>query len=258
MNKEKQKWLIVANWKMNPVSQKLSKQLFNFYKKSITKIKNTEIVLCPPFIYMGDMKISSTKMSLGSQDLFFEPEGAFTGNISYLQLKNMGVKYSIIGHSEKRVAGETDEMVNMKVKSALRGMITPIICVGESKRDGAGSYLLFIKDQIQKALNGLPKTSIKDIIIVYEPVWAIGDKSEREPTPKEVFEVVIYIKKIISDLYATKSVPPTKILYGGSVNYLNVNSLILESSVDGFLVGRASLKPADFTEILKRVDGVKR
>jgi triosephosphate isomerase len=258
MNKEKQKWLVVANWKMNPVSQKLSKQLFNFYKKSISGLKNTEIVLCPPYIYMSDIKISSTKMSLGSQDLFFEPEGAFTGNISYLQLKNLGVKYSLVGHSEKRLMGETDEIINLKIKSALRGMITPIICVGESSRDSSGSYLLTIKDQIQKALLGLPKTSIKDIVVAYEPVWAIGDNAKREPTPKEIFEVVIYIKKIISDLYATKSVPPTKILYGGSVNYLNVNSFIFDSGVDGFLVGRASLNQKDFAEILKRVDGVKK
>lgn len=255
---DKNKWLVVGNWKMNPISEKLAKQLFSSVKKSLNKLKNTEVVICPPFVYMQSIKSSSVKLSIGSQDSFPTPEGSHTGEISYLMLKNLGIKYSIIGHSEKRQKGETDESVNQKVKSCLRGMITPIVCVGELTREGTVTYLLSIKEQIQKALAGLSKSSVKDIVIAYEPVWAIGENAKREPEPREIFEVVIYIKKVISDLYGTKSIPPTKILYGGSVNESNVFMFLKESGVDGFLIGRASLDAKKFNEILIKIDGIKR
>lgn len=258
LKKEKQKWLIVANWKMNPVSGKLAKQVFSSVKKVANKIRNVDTVICPPYIYMENMKTSGHRFVLGAQDLFPLGEGSFTGNISYLQLKNLGVKYSLIGHSEKRNQGETNEAINEKVKAGLRGIITPIICIGEKERDESGEYLKFIKEQISSSLSGLPKTSIKDIVVAYEPVWAIGSTAKREPTTKEIFEVTIFIKKVLSDIYDTKSVPPTKILYGGSVDDKNVEIILKEGGVDGVLVGRASLDSKKFSEILKKVENIKR
>lgn len=214
MAQDKQKWLIVGNWKMNPVSGKLAKQIFSSIKKVANKTRNTDTVICPPYIYMESLKTSGHRCVLGSQDLFQEAEGSFTGNISYLQLKNLGSKYAIVGHSERRAQGESDELVNKKVKASLRGMITPIICIGEKERDESGGFLKNLKDQLLAALSGLSKSSIKDIVIAYEPVWAIGAGATREPLAKEIFEVSIFIKKVLSDIYDTKSVPPTKILYG--------------------------------------------
>ncbi len=258
MKKEKQKWLIVGNWKMNPVSGKLAKQIFSSIKKTANKMRNVDTVICPPFIYIENLKTSGHRFTLGSQDLFQEAEGSFTGNISYLQLKNLGVKYSIVGHSEKRAMGETNEDVNKKVKASLRGMMTPIICIGEKERDEAGEYLKAIKEQLLSSLSGLPKTSIKDIVIAYEPVWAIGSTATREPTSKEIFETSIFIKKVLSDIYDTKSIPPTKILYGGSVDDKNIESILKNGGVDGVLVGRASLDPKKFGEILKKAENLSR
>ncbi|MEZ4103128.1 MAG: triose-phosphate isomerase family protein [Candidatus Paceibacterota bacterium] len=256
--KEKQKFLVVANWKMNPVSGKLAKQIFSSVKKVSNKLRNIDTVICPPYIFMENMKTSGHRFVLGAQDLFAEPEGSFTGNISYIQLKNLGVKYSLIGHSEKRKEGETNQSINEKVKASLKGMIVPIICIGEDKRDEAGEYLKFIKDQLVSSLVGLSKNSIKDIVIAYEPIWAIGKDAKREPTTSEIFEMNIFIKKVLSDIYDTKSVPPTKILYGGSVNEKNIESILKDGGVDGVLVGRASLDPKKFIEILKKAENLNK
>ena len=258
MVKEKQKWLIIANWKMNPVSGKLAKQVFSSVKKVANKMRSVDTVVCPPYIYMESLKTTGHRFVLGSQDVFPESEGSFTGNISYTQLKNLGIKYSLVGHSERRSHGETNEDINLKVKACLRGIITPIICIGEKERDEAGEYLKNLKEQLVSSLVLLPKTSIKDIVVAYEPVWAIGSNAKREPTNKEIFEVVIFIKKVLSDIYDTKSVPPTKILYGGSVDEKNIESILKEGGVDGVLVGRASLDPKKFTEILKKAENIKR
>lgn len=258
MKKERSKWLIVANWKMNPVHLKEAVLLMNSTKKTANTLRNTETVVCPPFIFLEKLKTSGHRCVLGAQDTFYEPEGSFTGNISYLQLKNLGIKFVILGHSERRAMGETNEMVNLKVKSVLKGVMTPIICIGESKRDEKGAYLEVIKNQIQEALAGLPKNSAKDVVIAYEPLWAIGKTATRQATTKEIFEVSIFIKKIISDLYEMKSVPPTKILYGGSVDEKNTEEILKESGVDGLLVGRASLDGKRFGQILKISDSVKR
>jgi len=258
MQNKKQKWLIVGNWKMNPITSKLAKQIFSSVKKHANKMRNTDTVICPPFVYMENLKATGHRCVIGAQDLFWETEGSFTGSISFLQLKNLGVKYALVGHSERRDDGETNEDISKKIKASLKGMITPVLCIGEKERDAEGAYLINLKEQVVKALQGLPKASIKDIVIAYEPVWAIGKEAKRDATAKEVFEVSIFIKKVLSDIYETKSVPPTRILFGGSVNEKNVLEYLKEGGVDGLLVGRASLDPKKFNEILNKVDGVKR
>lgn len=258
MQDKKQKWLMVANWKMNPVSLKLAKQTFAGIKKTASKTKNTQTVICPPFIYLEALKTSGHRCALGAQNLSHESEGAHTGEVSYLALKNLGLKYCIIGHSERRAMGETDEDINQKVKASLRGMMVPIICVGEQERDASGQYLSFLKNQLETAVRGLPKSSIKDIVVAYEPIWAIGKNAKAPATPREVFEISIFIKKILSDLYGMKSVPPTKILYGGSVDLANISYFAEEALVDGFLVGRASLDKEVFSQMIIKIDGIKR
>jgi len=256
--KKKTKWLIVGNWKMNPIYIKDAKKIFSGIKKVASRMKNVDTVICPPFIYLSELKSSGHRCVLGSQDIFYEPEGSHTGNISYLQVKNLGIKYSIVGHSERRVQGESDEIINKKIKASLRAMVTPILCIGEEDRVLNGDHFHFLKNQLETNLTGLPKNSIKDIVIAYEPIWAIGKDAKREPTPEEIFAVVIFIKKVLSDIYGTKSVPPTKILYGGSVDQKNIEEILKDGGVDGVLVGRASLVSEKFGNLLKIADNLKR
>lgn len=171
-------------------------------------------------------------------------------------LADAGSVYSIVGHSERRALGETNEEVSKKVKASLENKIYPILCVGESDRDEALEYLNVLRDQIVEAYDKIPKSRVKDIVVAYEPIWAIGKKAKRGATPLEIREMVMFIKRVIGDLYKTKSLPPTKILYGGSVDEKNVSEIISEGGVDGLLIGRASLDPKKFTEILKKIDNL--
>lgn len=247
----KKKMLIVSNWKANPDSLKMAKNLFSETKKVSKKLKNSEIVVCPPEIFLESLKSARGHIVIGSQDFFYESSGAFTGFVGGAALVSTGIKYSIVGHSEKRALGDTDEIVNKKIKSAVSFGIKPILCVGEDKREAGFSYLPFIKSEIVEALKGVPKNKIKDIVIAYEPIWAVGKNATREATPKEVEEVVIFIKRILSDLYDTKGLPPVKILYGGSVSSKNASLFIEGSGIDGLLLGRSSLSPKTYKEIIE-------
>lgn len=244
--------LIVGNWKMNPVYPKEANNLFEKIKRASKKFKNIDVVVCPPSIYLENFskKLKTKKINLGAQDLFWEQSGSHTGYLSGSQLKNVGAKYVIIGHSERRENGETDLEINKKVKASLQNIMKPIICIGEGKRDKDGEYLNFLQDQIRKALYQVNKKDLKDITIAYEPIWAIGKNAKREPKPNEIEEVRIHILKVVGDLYKTGGLPPVKIIYGGSVNKDNAEEL-LKSGVDGFLIGRASLDAGHFSKIIE-------
>lgn len=254
--KRKNKWLIVANWKMNPSSKKLAKNILTKVKKNTSRLSRVETVVCPPFVYMLEVK-TTTRFILGSQDMFWEPEGSFTGYVSNLQLKDMGVKYSIIGHSERRALGESDIEINKKIKVSISSNITPIVCVGEKERNGNGDHFAFIREQIESAFAGVSKSVIKDVVIAYEPVWAIGKNAKRSASTGEIFEMTIFIKKVLSDIYQTKSVPSTRVLYGGSTNDKNIEDILKNGGVDGVLVGGASLDPLIFGNMLKIAEKIK-
>ena len=246
------KKLIIANWKMNPQSKKEAEIIFNNISKFLKDNKSSDIVICPPFpfLYIKD-KIKNKKIKIGSQDVFYEKEGSYTGEISASQLKDLGVEYVLIGHSERRSLGDTNVIINKKIISSLKSKINPIFCIGESDRDSNGFYLSFIKKQIEEGLSGVTKLQIKNIVIAYEPIWAIGSNAIREANASEFIEIKIFIKKILSDIYGMKIANETKILYGGSVNPLNAESFIKEGGADGLLVGRDSLNPKKFCEIIK-------
>lgn len=247
---------------MNPASFKEAKAIFSAIKPKNKKSKiKADVVICPPFVYLSALadyrstriKKRSTLINLGAQDVFYEPEGSFTGEISPLQLKNLGVKYVIIGHSERRALGETNEVVRNKILACIKYIITPIVCVGENKRDESGNYLSFIRTQIEEIFSGIPKSALSKIVIAYEPIWAIGKSALREATPVESNEMAIFIKKVLSDLYDQKAVENVGILYGGSVNTKNAGEFLKNGGVDGLLVGRESLDSEKFNEILKVV-----
>lgn len=243
--------LIIANWKMNPQSKKEAEIIFKKISVSVKNIKNTEVIVCMPFTYLSiKEKIKNKSIKLGSQDVFYEKEGSYTGEISASMLKDFGVEYVLIGHSERRVLGDTDEQVNKKILATLKSKMFPIFCIGERDRDTNGFYLSFIKQQIIEGLLNVPKPQMKNIVIAYEPIWAIGSSATRVATQSEFTEIRIFIKKIIADLYDVKTANSIRIIYGGSVNPLNAESFIKEGGADGLLVGRDSLNPKKFSAII--------
>lgn len=243
--------LIIANWKMNPQKKTDAEIIFNNVSKLAKGVKKVEIIICPPFPFLHIKEKSKIKnVKLGSQDVFYENEGSYTGEISAGMLKNIGVEYIIVGHSERRLLGDTDQDINKKIQKSLKSKLIPIFCIGEKDRDTNGFYLSFIKQQIIEGLVGVTKSQVKNIVIAYEPIWAIGNGSKRVATPAEFIEIRIFIKKIISDLYDIKTANLIKIVYGGSVNPLNAESFIKDGGADGLLVGRDSLTPKKFIQII--------
>ena len=251
---KKVKKLIVGNWKMNPVDESKAKEIVRQVKKVSLKLKKSQVVVCPPFVYLPLFAKSKSKnFSMGSQNAHHEMSGSFTGEVSYSMLYQFGVRFVIIGHSERRKMGEADEVINRKVKSVVNSGMTAIICVGESERDSNGDYLDVIKKQILNAIVDVPKKLMENIVIAYEPVWAIGGTTAM--SPRDLHEMTIYIKKVLNDAVGLSS-SDVRILYGGSVDRVNADTLIKEGNVSGFLVGRQSLVPKDFVEIVKLVDQV--
>lgn len=243
--------LVVANWKMNPQSQKEAEILFKGVSTLVKNIKDTKVIICPSFSHLFiSKKFKNKKIILGAQNVAQEIEGSYTGEVSPKMLKNMGVNYVIIGHSERRSQGENNKNINEKILNSLKFKLIPILCVGESKRDHDGFYLSYVGEQIKECLHGVTRPQMKNIIIAYEPIWAIGKTATREATKEEFMEMKIFIKKVISDMYDEKIAHSTAILYGGSVNSLNANSFMSGGGADGLLVGRDSLNPKKFGAIL--------
>jgi len=246
--------LVIANWKMNPQSKKEAEIIFKNIFNNLKNIKKTEVIICPPFPFLFVKgKVKTKNIKLGSQDVFYEKEGSYTGEVSALMVKDFGVEYVLVGHSERRAIGDTNEIVNKKILAILKSKMNPIFCVGESVRDTNGFYLSFIKQQIIEGLVNVNKPQVKNMVIAYEPIWAIGSSADREATPAEFTEIRIFIKKIITDLYDVKTANEVRIIYGGSVNPLNAESFIKEGRADGLLVGRDSLNPKKFSAIINLV-----
>jgi triosephosphate isomerase len=252
------KRLVVANWKMNPASAEEARNLFISAKKKAKKYKKIKVILCPPAVFLASFsKLVNKSIELGAQDVSFAESGSFTGEIGAPLLKNVGVTFAVVGHSERRAMGEIDELVARKASLAIKNNITPILCVGESQRDIHGEYLTVLKQQLFSSLSLIQKKDLSKIIIAYEPVWAIGRTSDDAVTPDKLHQTSLFIKKLLLEHYGiTKAVLP-KIIYGGSVEPANALGLISEGDIDGFLVGHESLSPAGFGEIMGIVNSVK-
>ena len=244
--------IIIANWKMNPESMKEAEKLFNSSLKKIKNIKEAEIVFCPPFVYFSlFLKKLPKNVKCGAQNVFQEEKGAFTGEISPLQLNSLKCSYAIVGHSERRkYFKETDEVINQKIKIALVQNLSPILCVGETKvqRD-AGEVQTVLKRELQEGLKKVSSAKIKKILIAYEPIWAIGTGQPCDA--EEAQKMRLLIKKILSNIYSQKIANGARILYGGSVNSSNAKKYIKEAGFEGLLVGGASLDAIDFSQIIK-------
>ncbi|MCX8022222.1 MAG: triose-phosphate isomerase [Syntrophorhabdaceae bacterium] len=245
------RWLVAGNWKMNNTIEEAIK-LATTVRENTYDIKGGDIILAPPYTLLHGVKevIEGSNIFLAAQNMFYEDKGAYTGEISPAMIKDAGCTYVIIGHSERRkYFGETDEVVNLKTKKALKEGLKPIVCVGETdvERDkGITSYVVGI--QVRKALYGIEFS--EDIVIAYEPVWAIG--TGRNATSEQAEEVHRFIRGILKELYGTPS-ERTRILYGGSVTADNIGELINMENIDGALVGGASLKSDSFVGIIRKV-----
>ena len=245
------KKFIVANWKMNPQTYKEAEDLIKKVLKSVNKVSGVDIVFCPPFTWLTDFSHKNkSSASFGAQDVFYKKEGAYTGEISSKMLKNSKVDYVIIGHSERRKLGEMDEIINKKIKAALSVGLKPIFCVGENKGEDKSAVL---EKQIVEGLAGVSNVNgqMSNVVIAYEPVWAIG--TGNNCSVDETMSSVLFIRKVISNLYNRGLANKIRIIYGGSVTSKNSNSYITEAGTDGLLVGGASLDAENFIKIIKSI-----
>ena len=251
--------LIVANWKMNPEILKRAKLLFDSIKRGIKNIKNVEIVISPPFIYLPLLLTPKPSIpKLGAQDCFWEEKGAFTGEISAKMLKNLGCDYVILGHSERRrYFRETDDTINKKIRAALKTRLKPILCIGETFEERKkGKTFQVLRMQLEKDLKDIFQFKVYSLkfIVAYEPVWTIGTG---KPCPiKEARIELLAIRKIISHLYDSSLAKKIKIIYGGSVNRKIAKDYIKEAQFQGLLIGGASLNAKEFIEIVKEVSQI--
>jgi triosephosphate isomerase len=246
--------IIAGNWKMFKTVPEA--KTFIEEVKDKAEVEGVESVICAPFTNLPALveAVKGTSIKIGAQNLHFEDNGAFTGEISGVMLKDLGVDYVIIGHSERRqYFAETDETVNKKVQAAFRHDLTPIVCVGEKLEEReAGQTKDVCKVQTEAAFQGLSAEQAAQVVIAYEPIWAIG--TGKSSTAQDANEVISYIRSLVEGLYGKEVADQVRIQYGGSVKPENVKEYMGQSDIDGALVGGASLQPASFIQL---VEGAK-
>jgi triosephosphate isomerase (TIM) len=243
--------LIAGNWKMNPTTASEAKKLFSQIVKQVGETKGVDIWLAVPHVFIPVLAPLSKKVVVGAQNIHHAASGAHTGEVSVTQAKSSGSRFTILGHSERRALGETNEQLSEKVLQAINAEMNVILCVGENVRDDHGEYLGIIKEQLEIGLSKVTKKDLERITIAYEPVWAIGANAVRPATVQECFEMMIYIRKALSDLYSEKHSQVVRVLYGGSANSETAAELMSAAQADGFLLGRASLDPKEFNKIIQ-------
>ena len=253
MDKTLRKTIIAGNWKMNQLASGVP-AFISAFAGDLPVSENEEVVLCVPFPLLPAMlgAAAGTVIKTGAQDVSAHDEGAYTGEVSGAMLADLGTEYCIIGHSERRAYhGETDELVNAKLKALLKNNIIPIVCVGESlqQRD-ANETLAVVANQVSAAFEGVSAAEARGVVIAYEPIWAIG--TGRTATAEQAQEVCSFIREYLAEkVYDWDTAKGVSILYGGSMNAKNAAELLDQLDIDGGLIGGASLKPADLAVIVK-------
>lgn len=246
--------LLVGNWKAAPDKKTQAEKLLKSTSVIVKAVKKKiMVVVCVPTVHLGSLAKKNPNVNLGAQNVSLFSDIAHTGQNSAAMLKEAGAKYCIIGHSECRALGEENNPIAQKALRLLEKNITPIFCVGEVQRDVHGWYLSTIKDQLASVFSLLSPDKAKKIVIAYEPVWAIGAKATREATPTECQEMMLFIRKIITDTYSTKIAQTIPLLYGGSVTEENAQLFISQGEANGLLVGRVSLEAKRFGLLAKKI-----
>ncbi len=249
--------IIIANWKMN----KTSKETFEFFRKLkpllVDISSDKRVIVCPSFLSIpaAARAISGSRIIVGTQNVHFLPKGTFTGEVSIEMLQEFNVQFSIIGHSERReIFGENNQLINKKVKAMLDNKMFPILCVGETleqREQGLSEKVVGL--QLKECFDGIGEDKVTKVLIAYEPIWAIskGDGKSISATPKQAEEMHKFIRNAIIKLYSGQAARKMFILYGGSVNKDNVESLSKMPNINGYLVGGASLDPNHFAQIIR-------
>lgn len=240
--------ILIANWKNHPGSLSEAKALLKQIAKNAKLYKNFSLFIAPPFTYFQSVSESLGHFGqLASQNIPSLPPGNYTGQVTPDILKSFGVRLAIIGHSERRALGETNELISQKVKTALHSGIIPLVCIGEKVRDVDGEHFEFLREQLKLSLAGLNrKADISKLVVAYEPIWAIGKRASDAIGPDDLSQIVIFIKKVLSDMFGRFVAEKIPILYGGSVEPTNASALLLETGIRGYLVGHASLNAKSF------------
>ena len=244
------KKIIAGNWKM--FKTKAEAEAFAEEFKNLYSGTDVQAAICAPFTALDTLveSFKETEIKVGAQNVHFEDEGAYTGEVSVPMLEEIGVDFCIVGHSERRqYFAETDETVNLKLKRLLKSSIRPIMCVGESleERDGGKAFDV-VRAQVEKGLDGIEAGDAVKIVIAYEPIWAIG--TGRTATPEQAEEMCALIRNVLTELYGEECSDEVIIQYGGSVKPANATEIMNMDEIDGALVGGASLKPEDFMKII--------
>jgi len=246
----RKKRLILANWKANPATLKEAVSLVQKIERGISLNRRAEVVIAPPYSFIHPLGRVIKKIKLGAQNCFFSG-GPYTGEIAPRQLKGLGIKYVIVGHSERKIhLGETDELINKKVKALLENGLLPVLCVGEKERKDE-QIPGVVGEQLKNALRGVSASSSRNLTVAYEPVWAISTMPGSRPdTPENAVEARLYIRRVLSNLLGRKSAGAIRVIYGGSVKAANVSSFVNLAGMEGVLVGGASLNADEFIKVV--------
>src|SRR3989344_4112716 len=249
------KRLIVGNWKMYVESPEEAHAFALALRRRVRGFKGLEVWLAPPHPLLPDVShvLESSPVRVGAQTVSAHSDGAHTGEVSAKTLKKVGALFTLIGHSERRIAGDTNELVRAQLERALEAGLVPIFCIGEREREREtdGEHFELLEAQLTSALSTIPKNTLKKLVVAYEPVWAIGKHAADAMQPSELQEMVIFIRKILADMLDRAAALRVPILYGGAVEPENAASLIREGGVGGLLVGHASAELGQFLEIIK-------
>ena len=241
--------LIAGNWKMNYTSKEAT-ELVSQIKPTLEKVTDVETIICPPFTALSTVKriLEGSRIKIGAQDVFHEKHGAYTGEISPTMLTEF-CQYVILGHSERRqLLSETDTSVSLKIESALKSGLRPIMCVGETlKYRNQGLAEKFVEEQIRNSLNTVK--SIENLVLAYEPIWAIG--TDKSATPADAQTMMVHIRQTLESIYGKEPASEVPLLYGGSVKASNIKDFMSENNINGALVGGASLNPESFVQLVQ-------
>ncbi len=242
--------LIISNWKAYVESKVRAKELHTAAQK-LARGGVHELVLMVPAPYIGLLATGKGSVAIGAEDISETLGGATTGEVTAGVVADLGATYALVGHSERRAMGETDEQIFTKVQHALAHGLTPVLCVGERTRDEDATYLKVIRAELAAVFAGLTQKERMEVVVAYEPIWAIGKSANEAITTDDLREMVSYIRKVLGDYLPGKAAQKTRILYGGSAEAANAPMLAKDSGIDGFLVGHASVDVGSYTALVK-------
>ncbi|HEU0080559.1 MAG TPA: triose-phosphate isomerase family protein [Candidatus Paceibacterota bacterium] len=256
MARAKKGFLIIGNWKMNPDTREEASALFSAVARAAKQAAQTAVAVAAPMPFIAELARKGSPVALIAQDVSEHPSGSFTGSVSAREAQSIGAEYALVGHSDRRRAGDTEATVSAKAARAVEAGLRIVACVGEEERDGHARYLKAVRDQVLSIIAAVGPKNARSVIFAYEPVWAVGKSYDTALKPAEIHEMSIYIKKVAIEALGKKEGLKATVLYGGSVDAENAKHILRDASIDGLLIGRQSLDPKAFSEIIQYADSL--